>query len=189
MPETLTDPVLQVRSLTGRTGLNIHRLEHKVDRLLAAEKAVQLERCLANLAHAEQRARMAEQRAVEAEGRLDKELRKCVPLGERVPIGRDEWCLLEKEKRDRMQAETRLRNLEEQFTRYKRTHASGSNVSEAALESQEVRTIQARTRRERILLKCELGELRNGCRRVNSSPGGMPIGVWSGKVSARRLAC
>ena len=186
MPETLTDPVLQVRSLTGRTGLNIHQLEHKIDRLLAAEKALQRERCLAKLAHAEQRARMAEHRAVEAEGQLDKELRKRVPLGERVPIGRDEWRLLEKEKRDRMQAETRLRKLEEQFTRYKRTHASGSNVSEAALESQKVRTIQARTRRERIHLKCELGELRNGCRRVNS-PGGMPISVWSGKVSARRL--
>ena len=80
MPETLTDPVLQVRSLTERTGLNIHQLEHKVDRLLAAEQAVQRERCLANLAH-------AEQRAVEAEGRLDKELRKRVQLGERVPIG------------------------------------------------------------------------------------------------------
>ena len=59
-----------------------------------------------------------------------------------------------------MQAETRLRNLEEQFTRYKRTHASGSNVSEAGLESHKVRTIQARTRRERILLKCELDELK-----------------------------
>ena len=58
-----------------------------MDRLLAAEQAVQRERCLANLAHAEQRARMAEQRAVEAEGRLDKELRKRVQLGERVPIG------------------------------------------------------------------------------------------------------
>ena len=68
--------------------------------------------------------------------------------------------MLEKEKRDRMQAETRLRNLEEQFTRYKRTHPSGSNVSEAALESHKVRTIQARTRRERILLKCELDELK-----------------------------